>query len=183
MESWIKLHRKIREWEWYTDPVVPRVFVHLLLSANWKDKKWQHTTIKTGELITSLANLSKELDLSVQRVRTALDKLQSTGVINTQATNKYTRIRVLNYCQYQDDEHQKGTKYNTQLANNQHSDNKKSTTTKEYKELKNNRQEEIYINNNSSCRRIINHYEQNKGEAHERINPNTEKPIYGTIIY
>ena len=33
MSGWIKLHRKITEWEWYSDANTFRVFMHLLLTA------------------------------------------------------------------------------------------------------------------------------------------------------
>lgn len=41
MDGWIKLHRKLINWEWYQDTNVKVVFLHLLLIANHEDKKWQ----------------------------------------------------------------------------------------------------------------------------------------------
>lgn len=39
-EGWICLHRKILKWEWYQDTNTFRVFIHLLLNANWEDTKY-----------------------------------------------------------------------------------------------------------------------------------------------
>ena len=98
MEPWIKLYRKFKEWEWYGDVVVMAVFIHLLLSANWKPKKWKGITINTGEVVTSIASLAEELNISVRQTRTALDRLQECHAIDKQTTNKFTLIKVLNYC-------------------------------------------------------------------------------------
>ena len=40
-EGWIKLYRKITEWEWYTVPSMAHLFIHLLFLANQKDKRWK----------------------------------------------------------------------------------------------------------------------------------------------
>lgn len=37
--GWIKLHRKFTDWEWYHDRKVKEVFLHLLLKANYQEKK------------------------------------------------------------------------------------------------------------------------------------------------
>ena len=41
--GWIKLHRNLLDWEWYSDIKVCRVFLHLLLTANFKDGNWNTT--------------------------------------------------------------------------------------------------------------------------------------------
>lgn len=127
-EGWIKIHRKITEWGWYNDSNVVTVFFHILISANWEDKQWMGQTIKRGSFITSLDRFSSECGLTVQQVRTALDKLLYTEEINKQTTNKFTLITVNKYDEYQD--------INKQTTNKQQTDNKRITTTKEYKEYK-----------------------------------------------
>ena len=47
-EGWIKLYRKITEWEWYTVPSMAHLFIHLLFLANQKDKRWKGILIKRG---------------------------------------------------------------------------------------------------------------------------------------
>jgi hypothetical protein len=39
MSGWIKIHRSILEWEWYEDTNTFRLFMHLILKANHKDRK------------------------------------------------------------------------------------------------------------------------------------------------
>jgi DNA-binding transcriptional MocR family regulator len=101
MEGWIKLHRKILEWEWYTDAPVRILFEHLLLTANYEDKKWRGMTIKRGQKVTSIGHLAEETGLSVRQVRTALEKLEKTKNVTSRATNKFTLVTIENYSLYQ----------------------------------------------------------------------------------
>ncbi len=57
MEGWIKLHRQFINWEWYKDINTCKLFLHLILSANHKDKKWRSKMIKRGQLITGRKTL------------------------------------------------------------------------------------------------------------------------------
>lgn len=102
MNGYITLEKKITEWEWYKDTNTKSVFLHLLLKANWKDTKWRGIDIKRGQVVTSIATLSGELNISEKAVRTALEHLSKTGEIGKQTTSKYSVISVLNYDKYQD---------------------------------------------------------------------------------
>jgi hypothetical protein len=44
--GYIKLFRKLTEWEWYDQPATKVVFIHCLLKANWQEKTWRGKTIK-----------------------------------------------------------------------------------------------------------------------------------------
>lgn len=101
MSGWVKLHRSLLDWEWYSDCNVVYTFVHLLLEANWEDKKWRGIVIPRGSLLTSLSKLAKELKLSVQQLRTVFNKLQKTNDITIKSTNGYSLIIVVNYDLYQ----------------------------------------------------------------------------------
>ena len=145
--TWIKLYRKFTEWEWYADINCKVVFLHLLLTANWKPKRWQGRVIDVGEVVTSREVLAEEVGLSVQQVRTALKKLISSEVITVDTSNKFTLIRVSNFQSYQnqptDNQVQSientyvdggnDSKVNQQLTNNQPAINQQSTTPKEIK--------------------------------------------------
>ena len=165
MEPWIKLYRKFREWEWYGDVVVMSVFIHLLLSANWKPKKWNGITLDVGEVVIGRKKLAEVLKISEQQVRTALDKLESTQVINRRTTNKYTIVKVLNYCNYQgrDEEHQPTN--NQQTTNKQPTNNQQTTTAKEYKNNRNIEyiEEAARVRAREAVAKVINLYEENIG--------------------
>lgn len=133
MDGFIKLHRKILNWEWYTDVNTFALFIECLFEANYVDKKWKGIEVKRGSFITSYSKLAKNTGLSVQQVRTSLNKLISTQCITKSSQSKYTMITVLNYDKYQSI----NTIDNNQITNNQQTNNKQITTTKERKERKN----------------------------------------------
>ena len=139
-EGFIKIHRKITEWEWYGDTNTYRVFTHLLFEANWKDKKWRGRLIERGALVTSLQLLADQCGISVQNVRTALDHLRSTGEINIQSDKRGTYIKVCNYASYQDIKTTSNTPPNTlgntRPTHDQHRGNTEVTSKEEGKEEK-----------------------------------------------
>ena len=127
-DAFIKLHRKMLEWEWYDDVNTCRVFLHCLLRANWKPCRWHGIEIHAGQFITSLASLSEETCLTVNQVRTALDHLISTGEITSKSQSKCRIITVNNWHEYQGDHRQSTSK--------PQAGHKQTTTDKEYKEEK-----------------------------------------------
>ncbi|RAJ17819.1 hypothetical protein [Olleya aquimaris] len=137
MVGFILLHRDIIEWEWYHSPEVFRLFIHLTLKANYNDKKWQGVQVKRGQLITSIAHLSSELMLSQQRIRTALKRLDSSGYIKRQPTNRFTLITILNYNKRQSIDNTINKQTPLLTTNKQHSNNKQLTITKEKNKRKN----------------------------------------------
>lgn len=92
--GFIKLHRTIIDWEWYTDVNTCKLFFHCLLKANYSKKKWQGITIEKDEFISSTERLAVETGLTVSKVRTALNKLESTGYLTLETNTKFTRIKV-----------------------------------------------------------------------------------------
>mgnify|MGYP003626014738 CR=1 FL=1 len=101
MKGWIKLHRAILEWEWYGDINVRLVFMHCLLKANHKDRKWQGKTVKRGSFLTGRDVLAEEIGLTVRQVRTALTKLKTTSDVSTISTSKGTLVTLMNYDKFQ----------------------------------------------------------------------------------
>ena len=124
--GFVKLHRRLLNWEWYSDLPVRVLFLHCLLKANFKDTKWKGQTIKAGQFITSIASLSRETALTQQQIRTALWKLKSTGEITNRATSRYSIITVNSW-----------NKWQSEQQAEQQSSNKQITTDEEYKEYKN----------------------------------------------
>ena len=100
--TYIKLDRNILTWGWYTDANTVRLFIHIILKANIKECKFLGVTVKRGQLVTSYANLAKELNLSIRSVRTALNHLKATGEVTVKIYPKFSVISVVNYDRYQD---------------------------------------------------------------------------------
>lgn len=104
IDRWIKTYEKLLKWEWYGDPLMVATLIHLLLKANWKDKKWRGVDVKRGQLITSRTRLAEEIGLTERQLRTCLERMQETGEIACETTNRYTIITICNYDIYQDKE-------------------------------------------------------------------------------
>ena len=133
MDGWIKIHRKLLDWEWYDDGNVVRVFLHLLLTANFEPKNWHGITIERGQVATSVLNLANQVHLSPKQVRTALEKLKNTNEIDTQTANKYTLITICKYDNYQSLEISEGQTNGNQRANEGQTNGNQRATTKEIK--------------------------------------------------
>ncbi len=67
--GWVKIHRRVLEWQWYTDVNVKNVFLHILLKTNTEPKKWRNITVQRGEHITSIVNLAEALYMSPDKIR------------------------------------------------------------------------------------------------------------------
>ena len=131
--TFVKLFRKITQWEWYTDVNTFKLFIHCLISANRLPGNWRGTTINPGEFITSMESLSEATGLSIQEIRTSLKKLKSTNEIETKSTNRFTVINVLKWADYQHNPKES----NKQATNKQQTSNKQSTTNKNIENIKN----------------------------------------------
>ncbi len=135
--AYIKLYKKIREWEWYSEPYTFKIFIDCLIRANWKDTSWKGVELKRGQFISSLSNLAKDNGLTVQNVRTVIKRLKSTGELTNLRHGNFTIFTVKNYDYYQS----ANTPSNITLTDLQQTSNKPLTTDKEYKEIKNNKKE------------------------------------------
>lgn len=101
MSGWVKIHRDIVDWEWYDDTPAFRLFLHLILKANHKDKRYRGKVIKRGSLLTGRELLASQTSLSVRQVRTALKKLEMTGEVTIKSSAQGTEIQVVKYDSYQ----------------------------------------------------------------------------------
>ena len=99
--GYIKIHRSMLNWRWYTNPNTFRLFFHLLLTANYEPKDFETITVQRGQRIVSIQKLSEELNVSVRSIRTALNHLKSTNEVTIETTTKYSIITVNNYDLYQ----------------------------------------------------------------------------------
>lgn len=138
LNGWVKLHRRIVDWEWFKKPETLSLFIYCLTRANIADGSWRNIAYKRGQFITSLDTIRKDTGLSIQQARTALKHLVSTGELSAKSTNRYTMITICKYDDYQSMPEDANTPNNNQATNNQHAktkrSNKQSTTGEEEEE-------------------------------------------------
>lgn len=127
--DYIKVFRSLLDWEWYKSTNTCRLFIHMLLKANWKDGKFEGIDVPRGSFVSSLKVLSKETGLSVQAIRTSINRLKSTGEITSTSYPKYSVFTVNNYESFQG----VNTDSNTTSTQLQHDFNTTSTTIEERK--------------------------------------------------
>lgn len=100
--GYIKLDKKILSWAWYSDASVFKVFIHLLLTAEYKERKIGRIALERGQVFIKQGKIAEENGLSYKQVRGALNCLKDTGEIKMRATNRGTIITICNYTKYQD---------------------------------------------------------------------------------
>lgn len=132
-EPYVKIYKKMLDWEWYDDPNTCRLFIHCLLKVNWKPCKWHGIEIEPGQFVTSLQNLADETCLTIRQVRVALSHLKMTGEVTITRHSKCSVITVNNWSEYQTNDKQNVTRKSI----GRQSDDNQMTTDKEYKEYKN----------------------------------------------
>ncbi len=129
MQGWVKLHRKLLDWEWVDSPKHLALFVQLLMRANYKKTKWRGETILPGQILTGRKQLSEWSGLSERQIRTVLSDLKTTSNLTIKASNKYSIISITNWDFYQENEEERPAK---RPANDQ-----QTTTSKKDKKEKN----------------------------------------------
>lgn len=141
MEGWIKLHRRLLEWEWYSEPNTFRLFIHCLLKANHKEKKYRGQVVNVGSFLTSRELLSHETGLTERQVRTSLNRLKSTNELTVKSSRKGTVIQVVKFKEYQlidqsnDQQATNKRPTNDQQATSNNNDNNDNNEKKNIKEF------------------------------------------------
>lgn len=101
LNGYIKLYRQMLDWGWYDDTNTKVVFLHLLLTANFKDTEWHGIQLKRGDVVTSRRSLAEDLKISERSVRTALEHLKKTHEVTIKTYSKFSIISIQNYDLYQ----------------------------------------------------------------------------------
>ena len=146
-KEFIKVYRKLLDWEWYTDVNTKTLFLHCLLRANWKAGEWKGVHYEAGEFITSLAKISEETGLTIRQARVALSHLEMTGELTSRTTDRVTskklnRFRIItvnNWDSYQGSDKQ-NDKQNDKQDVNQTAGKRQATrqaSDNRYKNIKN----------------------------------------------
>lgn len=190
--DYIKLSRKLLEWEWYTDVNTCRLFIHMLLKANWKDGRFQGADVPRGSFVSSISRLALETGLSEMQVRTALKHLKATGEVTGCQQAKFTVFTVNNYNKYQADNRvitEVQQPCNREVTGEQQADNTRVTTIEEKKEVKKGRMEEgKKVDHMSSCtsadrtpeypyKAVIDYLNTKMGTSYRASSKDTQKHI------
>ena len=116
--TFIKIDRNILEWGWYKDVNTKAVFLHLLLTANIKPKKFMNVEIQRGELATSYKSLAEALGISIKCVRTAVKHLEEGGEVAVKRHPRFSVISIPRYDYYQANWQSNGISKGSQRAVN-----------------------------------------------------------------
>ena len=132
MEGWISLHRRLLDhWIFQNDKYL-KAWIWFLLRANHTQSKIlmgaDLITIERGEFITSLYKICEATGLTNQNARTFIKLLENDKMVNKQTTIKLTKITILNYDSYQQDQQTSNKPTNKPTTNGQQTDNKPATT-------------------------------------------------------
>lgn len=103
-EGWIKIHRKIIDWQWFSDPNMVQVFLYLICLANTEDIQYKGITLHSGQIAISVATICERLKLSPRQVRTCLNRLKTTNELTIESTNQFSIITICNFDSYQVEE-------------------------------------------------------------------------------
>lgn len=138
--NYIKINRKILDWEWYGNINTKVLFLHMLLKANWKQGKFEGKIIEKGSFVSSIPKLALETDLTAREIRTAIEHLKATGELTAKSNSKYTVFTINNYCSYQVSDTQNGSQSTDErhsndilLTGKRHSNDRLTTTIEEVK--------------------------------------------------
>lgn len=142
-QGWIKLHRSIMESETFLRLTSTQklIAIYIVLNTNHQDGIWYdkykdiEVPIKRGQLIVSRNKIANEWfkgdkEVTEQKVRTTLKKLEKLGFLTSTSTNSYTLLEVLNYSVYQGNGEETSQVSNQVSTKSQPSDNQVSTTNK-----------------------------------------------------
>jgi hypothetical protein len=127
-QGYVCVWRKLKDSFFYADSEAVHLWVHLLISANHKDKSFlfngKKIVVKRGQFITGLNKLQAETKISQNKIYRVLNVLKSEKLIEKQSNNKFSIITILNY-----NEHQNNEKLNEKPVENKRKTNEKPVET------------------------------------------------------
>ena len=151
--GWVKLYRELKSksiWQ-LSSPEQKVVLITILLLANHEENKWEwkgeQFACKPGQLITSLNSLVRECGegVTIQNVRTALDRFEKLGFLTNISTKTGRLITVVNWEKYQGrdyigdklSENSQQSKSITKVLNSEKSTNELTKPLTKYEEPEN----------------------------------------------
>jgi hypothetical protein len=128
MGGWVKIHRRILEWQWATSPSHMALFLQILLRANYRLTVWRREVVLPGQLLTGRKQLAAWSGLTESQVRTVLKDLIFSQEISQVSTKKYSIITIAKWEEYQE--------LADNLANRSPTDRQQIATSKNYNNSK-----------------------------------------------
>lgn len=153
---WVKIHRQIFNEEWAHKANTLAVYVYLLAHAEYTDGD----TLRRGEILTTVAEISDALNLTPKQVRTALLHLtRANETANKRANgwaNAKTIITLCKYDGYESEKEDEGKRMGKQKGNDLGKEERISPnniynnpTSKEENILKEDKEKERVVNTTS----------------------------------
>jgi len=145
MTGWIKFHRKILDNPIFLKPDLYQLFSYCLLRANHSESKiiWNgaEESLEKGCFITGRKTIAKDTGQNESAVYRRLKVLENLKMISVKSNNKYSIVKVLNYCIYQGSESE-----TEQPTNNQRTTTEQPTNTdKNVNNVKNEKEDIPYV--------------------------------------
>lgn len=100
--NYIKISRQMLDWRFYYSEIAVKLWITLLLKANWKDGWFMGQKVPRGSFATSMENLAEECGVHRNTVIKWLKRFEEDGQITRTVCNRYTLITLINYGFYQD---------------------------------------------------------------------------------
>lgn len=130
-EGYIKIYKKIIKSAVWNDSKTLQLWIYCLLRANFEAREiyfaGQTFKLKKGQFISSINNIAKDCNLTIQQTRSRLILLKNpkmpTSKITIKTTNKFSLITVINYTLYQDRNKQNNKQTNKPATNQQQQSN------------------------------------------------------------
>jgi len=101
MNGWIKIYRKMRQWQHYKTPSVRMVFEDLLLSATGIESTYNGVALVAGDAVSSVAILQRNTGLSKPTIVKAIRVLTESGEITRRFENNVAIYHINSFCFYQ----------------------------------------------------------------------------------
>ena len=134
----IKLFRRLMQSPYYEDSQYIHLWVHLLLSVNWTEKKFKlknsdkFITLLPGQVLTSRDALQTQTGIHRSKIDRILNAFKSEQQIEQQTFSKYRVITILNWQMYQCVEQQN----EQHMSHKRAADEPQMSTNKKVKNIK-----------------------------------------------
>ena len=135
--GYIKIWRKMLDWEWGQDLRMIGALVFFISEANHRPAKFKGTGIARGQFIGGRDELSARMGLTVREFRTIVTRLKTTSEMTSISTSRGTLYTIVNYDKYQDLNDIPTSETTSETTAERPATDQRPTTPKNNKELKN----------------------------------------------